>query len=65
MPRGFCHLLNYKPLKGRQCRPFLLDDTVINWKTKGKRHGPVAEAFRRYIMAHKTEIAEQHFNWLQ
>jgi DNA-binding transcriptional LysR family regulator len=32
---------------------------------KGKRHGPVAEAFRTYIMAHKTEIAEQHFNWLQ
>ena len=32
---------------------------------KGKRHGPVAEAFRTYLMAHKTEIAEQHFNWLQ
>ena len=31
----------------------------------GKRHGPVAEAFRAYIMSHKTEIAEQHFNWLQ
>ena len=32
---------------------------------KGKRHGPVAESFRTYLMAHKTEIAEQHFNWLQ
>lgn len=31
---------------------------------KGKRHGPVAEAFRTYIMEHKTEIVEQHFNWL-
>jgi DNA-binding transcriptional LysR family regulator len=32
---------------------------------KGKRHGPVAEAFGTYIMAHKTEIAEQHFDWLK
>ena len=32
---------------------------------KGKRHGPVAEAFRAYIMSHKTEIAKHHFNWLQ
>lgn len=31
---------------------------------KGKRHGPVAESFRDYITVHKTEIAEQHFNWL-
>jgi len=50
-----------------------MDNTVVDRKPdgdvhregKGKRHGPVAEAFRTYIMAHKTEIAERHFNWLQ
>ena len=31
---------------------------------KGKRFGPVAEAFRDYITVHKNEIIEQHFNWL-
>jgi hypothetical protein len=66
-------LLNYKPLKGRQCRPFLLDNTVVDRKPdgdvhregNGKRHGPVAEAFSLFIQNNKSSITETHFSWLQ
>ena len=73
MPRGFCHLLNYKSLKGRQCRPFLLDNTVVDGKTNGnahregngQRHGPVAASFSLFIQNNKSSITETHFSWLQ
>lgn len=31
---------------------------------KGKRHGPVAEAFKNFILEKKVELANQYFNWL-
>ena len=31
---------------------------------KGKRHGPVAEAFKNFIHEKKVELAKQYFNWL-
>lgn len=31
---------------------------------KGKRHGPVAEAFKDFILEKKDELAQQYFNWL-
>ena len=32
---------------------------------KGKRHGPVAEAFRVFITEHKTTLAMNQFVWLK
>ena len=31
---------------------------------KGKRHGPVAEAFKDFVLEKKDELAQQYFNWL-
>lgn len=31
---------------------------------KGKRHGPVAEAFKDFVLEKKDELVQQHFNWL-
>jgi hypothetical protein len=31
---------------------------------KGKRHGPVAEAFKNFIHEKKVELANHYFNWL-
>ena len=31
---------------------------------RGKRHGPVAEAFKQFMLYHKGEIKAKHFSWL-
>ncbi|MFM7723865.1 MAG: LysR family transcriptional regulator [Bacteroidota bacterium] len=31
---------------------------------KGKRHGPVADAFKDFVLEKKGELAQQYFNWL-
>lgn len=32
---------------------------------KGKRHGPVAEAFRVFIQKNKEDLRQMHFSWLK
>lgn len=52
--------LNIIPMRGL---PFRSNWSLV-W-LKGKRHGPVAQAFMEHIRAKKDEIVAKHFSWYE